>query len=391
MSNKPRLLIFCDWFFPAYKAGGPITSVANMVEHLHTVCEIYVFTSAYDLGSARHSIVEDHRQNCWLDYEGKAKVYYADSGHMHLFTIKKILTEINPDKIHLNSLFSKVFTLYPLLAISKSKRKKIVLAPRGMMGTYSLREKALKKRFFLNLARMLGLYKGILWHATSQKEALEIKTNFDAQARVTVLPNFSKKQSIIKSKILDQRPVKNRLHILFVGRISTIKNVEGFINILSLLPEDQQKDLEVRVVGPHEDEAYYLKCFEKSKKLKVHQFTWKGELSSEDISKEYIWAHLYVSSSLHENYGHSIAEAFLFGCPVLVSDQTPWSDIANYGIGYHLPLSQPLLFTQKITYFLQMDLETYRGYVERAYDYYSQHVLDSSLIDRYIQLLGENK
>lgn len=29
-----KVLIFIDWFAPGYKAGGPITSNVNIVEHL---------------------------------------------------------------------------------------------------------------------------------------------------------------------------------------------------------------------------------------------------------------------------------------------------------------------------------------------------------------------
>ena len=33
MKNK-KVLICIDWFLPAYKAGGPIQSISNMVNHL---------------------------------------------------------------------------------------------------------------------------------------------------------------------------------------------------------------------------------------------------------------------------------------------------------------------------------------------------------------------
>ena len=32
--NKKKLLVFTDWYLPAYKAGGPVRSIANIVAHL---------------------------------------------------------------------------------------------------------------------------------------------------------------------------------------------------------------------------------------------------------------------------------------------------------------------------------------------------------------------
>lgn len=43
-----KVLIFIDWFAPGYKAGGPITSNVNIVEHLSDKLDFYVITSSFD-------------------------------------------------------------------------------------------------------------------------------------------------------------------------------------------------------------------------------------------------------------------------------------------------------------------------------------------------------
>ena len=50
MSEKNRILIFIDWFLPAYKAGGPIRSIANLVDHLSESFKFYIITGDRDLG-----------------------------------------------------------------------------------------------------------------------------------------------------------------------------------------------------------------------------------------------------------------------------------------------------------------------------------------------------
>ena len=50
VSNKLRILIFIDWYIPAFKAGGPIRSVFNIVTQLSDVFEFYIITGDRDLG-----------------------------------------------------------------------------------------------------------------------------------------------------------------------------------------------------------------------------------------------------------------------------------------------------------------------------------------------------
>ena len=48
--KKKKILIFIDWFLPGYKAGGPIQSISNFVNHFGTVFDISIITSNKDLG-----------------------------------------------------------------------------------------------------------------------------------------------------------------------------------------------------------------------------------------------------------------------------------------------------------------------------------------------------
>ena len=49
-----------------------------------------------------------------------------------------------------------------------------------------------------------------------------------------------------------------------------------------------------------------------------------------------------------ENFGHVILEALCAGCPVLVSDQTPWRDLEAKGVGWDYPLDEPQRFRSTI-------------------------------------------
>lgn len=59
-----KILILSDWFYPAYKAGGPITSLTNLVKGIVDKFKVTVLTSAYDLGEKKilDNIVSDSWQ-----------------------------------------------------------------------------------------------------------------------------------------------------------------------------------------------------------------------------------------------------------------------------------------------------------------------------------------
>ena len=42
MNYKKKILCLTDHYLPGYKAGGPIRSIANLVEHLGDEFEIYI-------------------------------------------------------------------------------------------------------------------------------------------------------------------------------------------------------------------------------------------------------------------------------------------------------------------------------------------------------------
>ena len=56
---------------------------------------------------------------------------------------------------------------------------------------------------------------------------------------------------------------------------------------------------------------------------------------------------MHVTNSLG-NFGHVIAEALSVGCPVIISDQTPWNDVEKYNAGWALAIDKEQLFVNAI-------------------------------------------
>lgn len=354
MSNKPKIVVFIDWYVPAYKAGGPIRSVYNLIETLYTTYDFYIITSNSDIdGEPLIGIVP----NKWIK-QGQANVIYLT---LEAQNKKRYLQEVNtvaPSKIYLNSLFSVKFTLLPLLAFKK--KYDIVVAPRGMLGVESLAIKSTKKKVFLTASKILRLYKNVTWHTSSSIEAQEVVAMFGKSAIIKVASNLA--------LVADEFSLLNKeigeISILMVGRVVPIKNIHFFLEVLTQLSEDS--NVKVSIVGPNEDAEYYNTCLNILKRLpKNIQVNFVGSLPPFEVAELYSKHHLLVSTSLNENYGHSIAEALTYGRPILVSNNTPWKKLKELGIGANLDLELEL-FGKEIQYFINMDNKAFSSYQNKA-------------------------
>lgn len=357
MSNKPKIVVFIDWYVPAYKAGGPIRSVYNLIETLYTSYDFYVITSNSDIDCEPLSEIETNK---WVK-QSKANVIYFTPEEQNIRRYKKEIKKIAPSKIYLNSLFSLRFTLVPLLAFKKSYD--IVIAPRGMLGPESLAIKSTKKKLFLTVSKILKLYKNVTWHVSTGIEAVEVNKVFGQNESIKTASNLALVSE--EFKLLNKQVGK--LSILMVGRIVPIKNILFFLIELSKL--DKQSLVNVSIVGPKEDQEYYKLCKNALKELPEHVIVnFKGSMPSVEVGKQYNQHHLLISTSLNENYGHSIAEALTYGRPIIVSNNTPWKNLRELGIGVNLDLEFGS-FTKEIQHFINMGNAEFAEFQKRAKQY----------------------
>lgn len=376
MSNKPKIAVFIDWYVPAYKAGGPIRSVYNLIETLCTSYDFYVVTSNSDIDGIPLNGIE---ANKWIK-QGKATVLYLTPDQQNGKRYQEEVNRLSPSKIYLNSLFSVKFTLLPLLVFKK--KHKIVIAPRGMLGEESLAIKATKKKIFLLGSKVLGLYKKVIWHASSKIEAAEIKKAFGEKAIIKIASNLA----LVPDEFSLLNKEKGKLSLLMVGRIVPIKNIHFFLSELIGLPHESI--VTVTIVGPIEDDDYYQECLTIVSQLPQNiQVNFVGSLPPLEVARLYSQHHVLVSTSLNENYGHSIAEALTHGRPILVSNNTPWKNLKELGIGSNLDL-QPGLFTTEIQHFLELDNESFLTLQKAAKDYAITSLKNKEEIQRSIDMFS---
>lgn len=333
--TKKKILVFVDWYLPGYKAGGQIRSVASMVGHLKDHYEFRIITSDRDLHA--ETPYEGIQSNTWISRNDGSSVYYFSDSNRTKEELKKLIFAEQADIIYLNSLFSVFYTLQPLLIRKKfMPNRKLVLAPRGMLGKGALQIKPLKKKLFLNFAKILGLYKNITWHASSEAEANEIRAMFGKRCKIHEAIDLVESRQLNK---IEREKSQGKLKAVFLSRISVKKNLEGTLKLLAQLPTNAE--VEFDIYGPIEDPEYWKRCEEAIAKLPSHiKASYKGVIENSQVISILSNYHLSILLTFNENYGHSIVESMAAGCPVLLSDQTIWKELTQKHAGWDIPLAQ---------------------------------------------------
>jgi glycosyltransferase involved in cell wall biosynthesis len=357
-----KILIFSDWFTPAFKAGGPIRSVVNFVERFKDEHEIYVLTTDRDLGDANP--FEHIEPNKWIRQDGFEAMYLSPD-KLQYRLVKNIIKGLNPDKIYLNSMFSR-FTIFSL--ISSLYTNKIILAPRGMLRSSALSVKPIRKYLYLSILRFFNIDQHIAFHSTSIEETKSIKQIFPTAPTIIEASNLP---VAVSKALLPHNKIKGELKMIFVGRSHPIKNL---LFLLSCL-ENIKGNCTLKIITTKEDEDYWQECMSVIKKLTHIQTNVLFDLPHHEVKEHLEWADLFVLPTQGENFGHAIFEALAVGCPVLISDQTPWRNLEKSKAGIDLPINLDQ-FKHAIDRFLLMDKDVYqpfrKGSLAYAKLYYEQ-------------------
>lgn len=331
-----HVLVFAGFYLPGFKGGGPIRTIANMIDQVGDEIQFSLYTNDRDLGesTAYASIMPDDWQRV-----GKTNVFYASPAFGWIFKLWKNIANFDGDALHLNSFFSFRFSFLPLIFWSILKFKKpIILGARGEFSKGALMLKAPKKFFFIRLFRMLGLHKNITWHASTDHEALDIRRVMGERANIRLAIDIARPGDDVN---FSPRVVNGPLRIVFISRISPMKNLLGAIKMLCRVKAHVIFD----VYGPTEDEFYWKECRSAAELLPDNvNFNYCGTLLPNKVLGQLTQYDLFFFPTLGENFGHVIAEALSAGLPLLISDATPWRDLSKKLIGWDIPLHQPEIF-----------------------------------------------
>jgi len=330
-----RIAVLAQYYHPAFKAGGPVPGVRNAVKSLsgHAVM---VFTSDRDLGDT---------EPFGEPYVGRAKVDDAEVTYLPGIAPGTAATWLRAarrlrtcDAVYINSLFSFPFSVAPLIYMTLVRfRGTVAIAPRGEMAPSALSlGRSRRKKIWLALLRLLAMDRSIgrkgnvVWLASSPAEQRNIVDAFP-YARVYLSPETLRSPS--GDRPVSERVRGNELELICIARLAPVK---GTIDLFKGL-ERVGRSIHLRMVGLAEDPRYVeeLQAVE-ARFSDAIRVSWLGSLPADAVTDALRTADFSVLLSRGENFSHAIGESLLAGCPVLISDQTPWSFVGERNAGFVL-------------------------------------------------------
>ncbi|MBM4127871.1 MAG: glycosyltransferase family 4 protein [Nitrospira sp.] len=321
--SRHRILAFVRYYLPGYKTGGPVRSLVNMVDQMSDQFEFWIVTEDRDSGD--QSPYEGVPLGKWTTV-GKAQVFYVPRANRGFRAVRDIVRSTPHDVMYLNSCLAQHASIIPLLLrrMGAIERRPTVLAPRGEMSTGALGFKPMKKRPFLLAARLLRLYGGIIWQASSPLEAAEIRLQLGVpDSQVVVAPDLlPRSQGAVSAALGSVAREPGVLRVIFISRIAPSKNLAFLLQVLHTV----RCPLDLTIAGPVDDQGYWRRCESLIAALPPNvKVTVAGPVPYEQVPEMFAKHDLFVLPTFGENFGHAIIEALTAGTPILCSPHTPWS------------------------------------------------------------------
>lgn len=372
---KKRILVFIDWFLPGEKAGGPIRSCVNLIEHLSDEFEFSVVTRNTDY---TETIPYAHvKSDAWNVLPDGKRVYYISAKNLSRETIRKIIAGEKFDTVYLNGIWSQPFTAWPLQILRKEfPGKKAVVAVRGMLAPSAMAIKAVKKKAFLVYAKARKLFDDVVFHATSEQEANDTRNAFGKNANVKIAGNLPRKSYAAAAK---KSKSGEQLKLVNVARIAPEKNTLYALEVLKEVKVPVQADFFGTVYDPDYKKQCddVLRTLPQNVKAKIH-----GPVESASIPGLLSQYDLLFLPTRGENFGHIILESMQAGTPVLISDQTPWRNLSANQAGWDLSLDSPVKFATKIDELAEMNAAEYQKWSGSALDFAARYSGNEELVEK---------
>lgn len=355
-----KILVLMGRYLPGWRDGGPVRSILNLTEWLGDEYDIRIMCLDRDHGDTeRYPGIGIGKYNS----VGKAKVWYTDGFRQD--DIKMLADDA--DVVYCCGPYND----YARIAMRLKKEGRIgaplFIASMGSFSPEAFKIKGLKKRLFISFMKMTGMFDGITWSVTSEREEDELRSVIGKDARCIIAKDLPRKGKSEHTHVKEE----NSLKIAFVSRISRKKNLLFIPDILKRI--DDGIKINLNIYGADEDKDYLHECMQKFDELrKTHpDCRWKymGEVDSEKIPEVFADHDAFLFPTLGENYGHVIAESLASGTIPVISDTTPWLDLDENGCGYVCPLGDKNAFAKAVEELAKADETAMDAKRKKCYEY----------------------
>lgn len=339
-----KILIVMGRYLPGYKDGGPVQSIKNLVDRLGREYEFHIVTVDRDHGDS--SSYKNIKYDTW-NQVGNAKVWYVKPAGFSEEIIVRLSNEC--DILYMCGCFNDYARVIMRLKKKNSIKVPVVIASMGLFSSGAFRINYAKKKLYITMGKVLGWFQKVSWSVTSEEEQKDVKRIIGNKANCYVAKDIPRLVEEAPESITKEA---GELRVVFLSRLSPKKNLDYAIDVVGEIKGNIFFD----IYGMLEDKDYYQLCKEKISQLPPNiRCNYQGEISPDKVIETFSKYHVFLFPTKGENYGHVIYEALAGGCIPVISDQTPWQELADKQIGYVIPLSQKEEFVQVLQRVTDMD------------------------------------
>lgn len=354
MENKPKILVICNYYLPGFEGGGSLRTIVNMVERLHDKFDFWIVTRDHDGDNIQYSGVKINEWNTLSN----CQVLYLSKDNLKISKLRELILKVKPNSIYINSVFATL-SIYVLLLrrFGMLPGLNIILAPEGEISDGALNLKAGKKKVYLKAAKLAGLHRDIIWKTTSEYEKSEAERIKGKGGTIFIAPNLTSRIFLADY----QQKFKPKKHVgaakmIFLSRFVPKKNFNWLFPVLNNIAGN----LTIDIYGNLEDKIYWAETGQAIDQLPANvTVNYCGSIPHEQVTRTLFNYHFFLLPTLGENFGHVFVEALAAGCPLLISDRTPWRNLEEKMIGWDLPLENTDNWTEKINKCIGLDNVSY--------------------------------
>lgn len=385
-----KVLIIYEYFYPAYKAGGPVQSLVNMITALEssTDYDFYVLTSAFDFGGQK--LNTELEVNTWNSVQlpnskKPLKVCYTDSPNLQKFVLNAKIQGIKPDIVYVNGLYTSWFNQVLWMNSSFQKTNiKLIISPRGMLQDGALAVKPLKKKLYLYVLNFLNKFRDVRWHATNESEKADIMKRISTKADIVIAHNVPK----LPLEHISSHSTKKEfsLRLVYLSLITPKKQLHSALQVLM----NCQRHISFDIYGPVKDEAFWQTCLDLIKNMPHNvTVTYKNDVQPHHVQQILSDYDAMFLPTLGENFGHAIYESLSVGTPVITSHFTPWNKLNEKKSGWNVDINTPESISQLIDELSDYDEKTWSLYRANAHNLAREYYLTSNFIKDYSTLFRQ--
>lgn len=260
-------------------------------------------------------ISEYKSQQGWENITKKVFYYKYKRSIANIFSaikqIHAVIKDINPDIIHVHSTWAGLFVRLPYLL--KKRKAKIIYQSHGW--SFLMDTSKYKKNIYAFVEKILSIPTDKIINISNYEQNQAIKYGLNKNKMVMIYNGVEDK---VNKSNLKLNWDKNKINLLFVGRLDRQKGLDLFLDVYNKMELD---NIHLYVIG--------TSVLDNSLPKNTETVTYLGWVDNKDIDAYYQACDAVIMPSRWEGFGLVAIEAMRNSKPVIVSDAGALSELVQ--------------------------------------------------------------